>query len=295
MENSEENKIKLEYEWDDGLSKHGSEKGSEKNTSSDSIHQSVKFNNVGEDDNKLSIESFKLSFLQEFASTNRPSGIMFSSSIKMSKDSIIFENDEVSLSREVDYFWIFDRLSDFGVIESLYEYEEYVSRSNIEYNMVTLTVNSMKDINSKLEGYLKESLVSGNSNLAPSTSLRLRGSKVEFARTEVIRILELVTINSVIEQPEKMLMLTFLIIYSLETLDFSTFTEVAKFLFHLSELRRFNDAFLRTLDDLYYFGSNNNKIQVTEIVDLESPLYEGKNIQNFDWLFALLRKFLTLL
>lgn len=215
---------------------------------------------------KLSTESYKLSFLQEYASTARPSGVMFSSSIKISNNSVIFENDEVYVPKEIDYQWLSDKLSCIGKIDSLCDYEDLIAGSNVEnYHYINLTMQAIQEINHKLECYTKESFVTNSSKVVPSNSLRLSGSTTEFSRSEVIRTIELVAINSEVEQPERMLLLVYLIKFSVDTYDAEMFTEVVKFVFHLSELRRFNDTFLFTLDDIHYFGSKKNKEKHSEI------------------------------
>jgi hypothetical protein len=113
----------------------------------------------------------------------------------------------------------------------------------------------VQEINVKLEGYVKESFIGGSSKSFPPNALKLQGSNTEFLRPEIIRTLELIAINSEIEQPERLLLLVFLLKYFVETNDSEMFTEIIKFLYHLSELRRFADAFLFTLDDIHYFGA----------------------------------------
>jgi hypothetical protein len=113
----------------------------------------------------------------------------------------------------------------------------------------------VEEINVKLEGYVKESFIGGSTKSILPNALKLQGSNTEFSRPEIIRTLELIAINSEIEQPERLLLFVFLLKYFVETNDYEMFNEIIKFLYHLSELRRFTDAFLFILDDIHYFGA----------------------------------------
>mmetsp|Transcript_35362 Transcript_35362/g.40877 ORF Transcript_35362/g.40877 Transcript_35362/m.40877 type:complete len:86 (+) Transcript_35362:160-417(+) len=80
--------------------------------------------------------------------------------------------------------------------------------------------------------------------LSRMNSIRIIGSSTEFSRSEIIRVFKLVAINSEMEQEEKILLLIYFLKHSLEYEDVEVFSEVVQFLFHLSELRRFNDSLL---------------------------------------------------
>lgn len=121
-----------------------------------------------------------------------------------------------------------------------------------------IIIEAISCINKKLDYYLKECYVNCNSfKIGSSNSIRLMGGTAEFSRSEILRIFELVAINSEMEHQDRMLLLIYLLKYSYEREDTEIFTEIVTFLFHLSELRRFNDALLSTLDDIYYFGTKN--------------------------------------
>jgi hypothetical protein len=49
--------------------------------------------------------------MQDYGSADRPSGVLFSSSIRMDKENVIFENDNIYVSKEVDYQWLSEKLS----------------------------------------------------------------------------------------------------------------------------------------------------------------------------------------
>jgi len=53
--------------------------------------------------------------------------------------------------------------------------------------------------------------------------------------------------------------------------DLDSFAQVIKFTYNLSELRRFSDAYLSTLEDMYYFGPSNSKST------LQSETSDGQN------------------
>ena len=105
-----------------------------------------------------------------------------------------------------------------------------------------------------------------------SNLIKLSGSQTEFSRSEIIRTFELAAINSEIEHQERMLLLIYLLKHSYEREEQEIFTEIVKFLFHLSELRRFNDAFLSTLDDIHYFGvkkpNNRNHTEIQYLIEI---------------------------
>ena len=248
MELADENNIQLEYIYK-------SESG-QISDGEPSCHSSPKGTDIKmEFDNQVK-ESIKLSFSQAYASTARPSDDWYFSSIKHSKDSIIFENDEIYVSKEVDFKWLSDKLSSIGKIDSIIDYEDLIAGYNSEnYQYIMLIIKSIKSINKRLEYYLKEWYMSSNSfRTMPSNSIKLSGSQTEFARSEIIRIFELLAINSEMEQHERMLLLIYLLKYSYEREDTEIFNEIVQFLFHLSEIRRFNDTLLFTLDDIHYFG-----------------------------------------
>ena len=260
MELSEEANIQLEYIYN-------CESG-ELWISEHSCHSSAKSPVIKIELENQTKESIKLSFSQAYASTARPSDVCYFSSIKHSKDSIIFENDEIYVAKEIDFKWLSDKLSLIGKIDSIVDYEDLIAGYNTEnYQYIMLIVKSIKSINKRLEYYLKECYMSSNSfKTMPSNSIKLIGSQSEFSRTEIIRIFELLAINSEMEHQERMLLLIYLLKYSFEREDIDIFSEIVQFLFHLSEIRRFNDSLLFTLDDIYYFG--NKKIgekQHTEI------------------------------
>ena len=260
MELSEEANIQLEYIYK-------CESG-ELSISEHSCHSSAKSPAIKIELENQTKESIKLSFSQAYASTARPSDVCYFSSIKHSKDSIIFENDEIYVAKEIDFKWLSDKLSLIGKIDSIVDYEDLIAGYNTEnYQYIMLIVKSIKSINKRLEYYLKECYMSSSSfKTMPSNSIKLIGSQSEFSRTEIIRIFELLAINSEMEHQERMLLLIYLLKYSFEREDIDIFSEIVQFLFHLSEIRRFNDSLLFTLDDIYYFG--NKKIgekQHTEI------------------------------
>lgn len=58
------------------------------------------------------------------------------------------------------------------------------------------------------------------------------------------------------EQPERVLLLIFLLKLALDDEQLETFNQIVEFLYNLSDLRRFNDALLFTLDDIKYFGTH---------------------------------------
>jgi len=84
--------------------------------------------------------------------------------------------------------------------------------------------------------------------------MKINGCSAEFSRAEIIRTLKLVAINSEFEQIERLLLLYFLLRSSIESENNQTCEEIIKFLYNISELRRFNDAFMMMLDDIHFFG-----------------------------------------
>ena len=249
MEISDENNILLEYMFENSAD--------QLSQSAHSVHSSPKCANFNiEFDNQIK-ESNKLSFFRAYASTARPSEMFCSSSIKFSKDSLILENEEIYISKEIDFKWLSDKLSSIGKIDSIMEYEDLISGYNTEnFQYIMLIVKTIKMINKRLDYYLKEWFMgSGSFKTLTWNSIKLIGSQIEFSRSEIIRTFELVAINSEMEQQERMLLLIYLLKYSYEREEWEIFTEIVQFLFHLSELRRFNDAILSTLDDIHYFGT----------------------------------------
>lgn len=191
----------------------------------------------------------------------------FGSSIALSKDSMVFENDQVYFAKEIDFNWLSKTISNIGRIEWIRDYEDLVNGDNFEtYQLILITINAIEELNTKLEEYIKESFVISSSKLVPTNWLKITGSDTEFVRSEIVRLLKLVVINSEVEQPERILMLIFLLRFALENEKVDLFSTIVKFLYHLSELRRFNDSLLSTLDDIKYFGTHDSEIIFDAIV-----------------------------
>mmetsp|Transcript_23400 Transcript_23400/g.23348 ORF Transcript_23400/g.23348 Transcript_23400/m.23348 type:complete len:141 (-) Transcript_23400:573-995(-) len=93
-----------------------------------------------------------------------------------------------------------------------------------------------------------------SSNSPLFAPMKINGCSAEFSRAEIIRTLKLVAINSEFEQIERLLLLYFLLRSSIESENNQTCEEIIKFLYNISELRRFNDAFMMMLDDIHFFG-----------------------------------------
>jgi len=242
-----EEKIRLEYVWSSD-----SENGSNNvRDLENSFETAGKSSVVIEEQDEI---KSKFDNLDNYIDA-RPSNI-FSSTLEFSKDSIIFENDEVYFAKEIDFQWLSDKLSNIGKIEWIRDFEELINGDTLEtYQQIMTTVHTVEQINEKLEDYIKESFVTNSSRLVPSNWLKLTGSDTEFARPEIIRILKLIAINSELEQPERMLLLIFILKFACDQWEIEMFTQVVKFFYHLSELRRFNDSLLFTLDDINYFGT----------------------------------------
>ena len=156
MEISDENSINLEY-----MLKNSSDQLSEGrqsvHTSNNSIKLKIEF------DNQIK-ENEKLSFFKAYASTARHSDLWYSSSIKFSKDSVIFENDEIYVSKEVDFKWLSEKLSSIGKIDSIADYEDLISGYNNEnFQCIMLTIKNIRLMNKRLEYYLKEWFMSSGS------------------------------------------------------------------------------------------------------------------------------------
>ncbi|CAI2359253.1 unnamed protein product [Moneuplotes crassus] len=207
------------------------------------------------DEYKLSTESFKLSFLNEYRSAESPNGAMFSLFLRTEKDSVIFENGQVDVRKEIDFEWFQSKLSKVAKIETIDDYEDLVYGSPMECNYyINLSLKVIEEINKKLEEDIHESFVMSSSNSPLFAPMKINGCSAEFSRAEIIRTLKLVAINSEFEQIERLLLLYFLLRSSIESENNQTCEEIIKFLYNISELRRFNDAFMMMLDDIHFFG-----------------------------------------
>ena len=141
-------------------------------------------------------------------------------------------------------------------IESINDYEDLIMGSQFECDYyINLSMIVIQDMNLKLGEFTQESFITSTSRDIPEDLIKINGSSTEFSRAEVIRIFKLIAINSEFEQIERLLLLYFLFKSSMENENIEQFGEIVKFLYHLSELRRFNDAFMAILDDIFLFGT----------------------------------------
>jgi len=58
--------------------------------------------------------------------------VSFSFFLKTDKDSVIFENDQVSVSKEIDFEWFSQKLTKVGFIKDLSEFEDLVKGEEFE-------------------------------------------------------------------------------------------------------------------------------------------------------------------
>ena len=90
------------------------------------------------------------------------------STLEISKDSLIFENDQLYITKEVDFEWFSNKLSNIGNIDGVKDFDELVTGGSLETYHNIISINAIGEINEKLDDFTKESFVTSSSKLVPS-------------------------------------------------------------------------------------------------------------------------------
>ena len=91
------------------------------------------------------------------------------STLEISKDSLIFENDQLYVAKEIDFEWFSNKLSNIGNIDGVKDFDELVTGGSLEtYHNIIISINAIGEINEKLDDFTKESFVTSSSKLVPS-------------------------------------------------------------------------------------------------------------------------------
>ena len=91
------------------------------------------------------------------------------STLEISTDSLIFENDQLYVTKEIDFEWFSNKLSNIGNIDGVKDFDELVTGGSLEtYHNIIISINAIGEINEKLDDFTKESFVTSSSKLVPS-------------------------------------------------------------------------------------------------------------------------------
>lgn len=123
-------------------------------------------------------------------------------------------------------------------------------------------MNTLKEINEKVKKLFKNETDVTNAYFKNIDDI-MAGEEEQYCKNEIKKLLMLSTLNSCLEQNDKILLIVYLLKVSVEQNDNDDFAIVAETLYYLSQLRRFNDSFLSVLEEITYFSSSQKDINKT--------------------------------
>lgn len=179
----------------------------------------------------------------------------------------------------INFSWLSNKCSNLGRIDSISDYEDlYYGKVAEDQCAVLLTLNTLQEINEKFRGLFKNEKGVTSSYFANSD--QTTSTEEEFDQNEIKKIIMLSSMNACMEQNNKLLLLIYLLKVSIEQRDSEDFSVVVETLYYLSQLRRFNDAFLTALEEITLFSASTadaDEIQTSELEELiilSSEFYE---------------------
>lgn len=133
---------------------------------------------------------------------------------------------------------------------------------------VLCTLNTLKEINEKVQTLFKNE-TDVTKGYFKNIDEIMADDEERYDKNEIKKLLMLSTLNSCLEQNDKVLLLLYLLKVSVEQQDNDDFAIVAETLYYLSQLRRFNDSFLSVLEEITYFSSSHKDINRTMKSEVE--------------------------
>lgn len=190
-----------------------------------------------------------------------------SSTIELAKD-LDFETYRQSHPDSINFNWLANKCSNFGFIDGVKEFHELFSgKINEDYCAVLLTLNTLQEVNEKFRSLFKNQ-TSVTQNYFKTVDQFMPTEDSSMDKNELKKIIMLSTINSDMEQTNKILLLVYLLKQSIRERDCEDFITVVEHLYYLSHLRRFNDGFVTVLEEITLFGCSEDDTDECEINNL---------------------------
>lgn len=170
---------------------------------------------------------------------------------------------------DISFTWLANKWSNLGRIDSMKEFDDLLNGRIIEDQCAVLcTLNTFKDINDKFRHLYKNDERANRHYFKSVDELMSQDDK--FCITELKKLIMLNTMNSCMEQNDKLLLIIYLLKTSIDQGDDEDFWVLAELLYYLSQARRFNDVFLATLDEISNFSLSCKNVNSACTSELEA-------------------------